>query len=56
MQIFTLEIFINDFASHYSYPINSVLGRQCFALGSVLVLLWVQEFYDLPSQPAGLVC
>lgn len=54
MQIFMLEIFINDFVSHHSYPVNSVSGSQCFALGFVLILLQMEVVYNLPSHPGGL--
>lgn len=54
MQIFMLEIFINDFVSHHSYPVNNVLGSQCFALGFVLILLQIEVVYNLPSHPGGL--
>ena len=55
MQIFMLEMFINDFVSHYSPPVNNVSGGQCFALGFVLIVVQVEEFYSLPSHPAGLM-
>lgn len=47
------EIFRNDFVSHCSYPVNSGLGSQCFALGFIVILLRVEESYNLPSHPEG---